>query len=916
MRESTDVGSIYCLPTLTPTRLGHLPTFERVKALKPQLPIDSALPDILSALEQANCLIVVAPPGTGKTTRVAPAIMETTRGRVVLIQPRRIAARAAAYRIASELGATVGQLVGYQVRFDSRVSSSTQLVAVTPGILLRQLQSDPLLTQVDAVLLDEFHERSLEGDLLLGILRQIQQELRPELRLLLMSATLDGHALQASLENPPIVRVKAHTYPVTIHHTAFGNSTTIPNRKSSFGVHGGHRPSTTQRIVEQAILSTRQAAQQAGGDILVFLPGVGEIMQVERGLRIDAEKNDWRVMPLYGDMSADDQDRVLAACDARRIILATNVAETSLTIEGVDAVVDSGWARVQRFDAALGLNRLQLEPICKASADQRAGRAGRTAPGNCFRLWDEATGRSRPDYLDPEILRVDLSGAVLQLLCWGESDIEAFPWLTRPNKMAIEHALSTLKYLGAVADERVTELGQTINRFPVQPRLARLLIEGQRLGIATQASLAAALLSEREVFQRPSGSRVTMTSGGSEHRNDLSIPDLPTNECDICARVWAVQQFEMRGQLDSSLGCLKASATHNVLRVAKQLQRLMQDLLPSSHVVTHAASTSSPEARNPRSQATWSQLPRALLAAFPDRLARRREPARPRGIMVGGRGVKLDSGVAVDKSEFFICLDVDGAHGEALVRRASAVDVEALPIDQISQRDERFFNPTQGSITTRRRTFFLDLMLSEMPVETPTDEETARLLSAAAAERFERLLPAKDKSLHQWLARFRWLAAEMPDAGFPTLQTDELADYLAHWCAGLRRLDELTALPWKNLLESMLDAEQRRLLQREAPDSYTLPSGRTISLQYEIGKPPILAARIQEFFGLTDTPRLARGRVCLLLHLLAPNGRVHQITDDLASFWSRTYPVVRKELRGRYPKHAWPENPSLGAARP
>ena len=863
----------------------------------PVLPIDAHLPAVWAALASSHCAVIVAPPGTGKTTRVAPALLplagldragpqpvgippgclppasDFPSGQVLLVQPRRIAARAAAARIASELQIKLGELVGYQVRFDARISRHTQLVALTPGILLRKLQSDAVLSDVAAVVLDEFHERSLELDLLLGMIRRLQCELRPELRLLIMSATLDQASLQAYLQQPPVIEVAAATFPVRIVHSRF---------ESPAAGRGPAHP--RQKIIDNTVKNVLQASAEWEGDILAFLPGVGEIKRVEALLQPSADKAGWALLPLFGDMSPSDQDAVLAPNPRRKVILATNVAETSLTIDGVRIVIDSGWARVQRLDAAVGLNRLVLEPISKASAAQRAGRAGRTAPGLCLRLWDEVTGRSRADHLEPEVARVDLTGGVLELLCWGEADLEAFPWPTPPTPQALAQALRTLRYLGAVDDAGVTPLGRSMNRLPVHPRVARLLLAGHELRVPRAAALAAACLSEREIFDR--------------HRRGASTEDAPPHdprECDLTAQVIALQALARnprRPATGREHASLNLGAAQHVLRVAQQLANIAAEELGTS--------TDEP---------LEDQLARCLIVAYPDRLARRRSPSDRRGLMAGGRGVQLEATSCVRRSELFICWDADAGGSEARVRQATGVEPQWLPAEFQSVRDERFFHPSSSAVMTRRRHYFLDLLLHETPIETPADEETARLLSRAAAERFERLLPPKDKPLHSLLDRIRWLSEALPDAPLPALRGEPLADTLAHWCLGYRKLDELKQLPWKQLLESLLPPAARKLLDQQAPESLQLPSGRVVWLQYETSKPPVLAARIQEFFGWRETPRLAGGRIPLLLHLLAPNGRVQQITDDLASFWKNTYPTVRKELRGRYPKHAWPEDP-------
>ncbi len=494
--------------------------------LSGNLPIDSALDEIVGAVRVRPAVIVEAPPGAGKTTRVPPALIAVAQDnrRVVLVEPRRIAARAAAARIAAEQGVRLGGLVGYQVRFDRQTSRETRLTAVTPGILLRELQGDGVLSEVDVVILDEFHERSLECDILLGMIRRIQESIRPELKLVIMSATLNTVSIAEYLTNPVVIRVPGQMYPVSIRHARLGSQL------------GNPQQSPTRKIIDSVSEQIPQAAARDDGDVLVFLPGVGEILQTARNIQNHAEKQDWEVLPLYGDLSPQEQDRVLAPSSYRKIILATNVAETSLTIDGVRIVIDSGWARVQRIDPAVGLNVLQLEPISQASAQQRAGRAGRTAPGVCYRLWDEATHRSRPQHTDPEILRIDLAGAALQLMCWGEHDLAQFPWLTAPRDDALASATQVLERLDAIQDGRPTELGKQLVNFPTHPRLARLLLAGHELGIPSAAALAAALLSERDVFDRRSGP------------GRAGAPSQASNaDCDVTERVLAIDEFLRTG---------------------------------------------------------------------------------------------------------------------------------------------------------------------------------------------------------------------------------------------------------------------------------------------------------------------------------------------------------------------------------
>lgn len=831
------------------------------------LPIDEALGEIVAAVAAHSAVIVEAPPGAGKTTRVAPAWMrqlEAGAGRVVLVEPRRIAARAAAARIAYELGVRLGDEVGYQVRFDRQMTKNTRLAVVTPGILLRELQGDGVLSEVSTVILDEFHERSLESDILLGMVRRVQESIRPDLRLIIMSATLNTASIAEYLGDPPVVRVPGRMYPVTIRHA---------------------KPGPRRKIVEAVCEQIPIAAERDPGDMLVFLPGVGEILQTARQLAPLEKKLDWEFMPLYGDLSPQEQDRVLGPSPRRKIILATNVAETSLTIDGVRIVVDSGWARVQRVDAAVGLNVLALEPISQASAEQRAGRAGRTAPGVCWRLWDEVTHRSRPRYTDPEILRVDLSGAALQLMCWGESDIALFPWLTKPSAAALAQAVLLLERLDAVREQRATPLGQQLVTFPTHPRLARLLLAGHQLGVPSAAALAAALLSERDVFDRraqPSRSG-TLPPTRVDHRSD----------CDVTERIRALQEFFNHGRTEFPLGTVRIGAARQVERAAAQLRDVLRSVA----------------GRTDNEQPLERQLSQAMLAAMPDRVAKRREPHQPRGLMVGGRGVKLENSSTVRDAELFVCVDVDAGGTEASVRQASGIEREWLSPEQLREVDERFVHPTQGHVVTRRRVYWFDLLLEETPVPTPLDEETARLLAKSAQQNWHKVFPTNDKSLNSLLGRARWLGHALGDPAWPDLSDAGLQSHLTEWCAGQRDLDAVQSLPWRQLVEQLLTGQQRSLLAREAPETYTLPSGRTVLLSYEADRPPVLAARIQDFFGLADTPRIAQGRVRLVLHLLAPNQRCQQITDDLASFWKNTYAEVRKQLRGRYPKHAWPEDP-------
>ena len=831
------------------------------------LPIDAVLPALVDALRAHPATVLRAPAGAGKTTRVPPALLDAglaPQGRIVMLEPRRIAARTAARRIAHERGVQVGGLVGYQVRFDERVTAATRIVAVTDGILLRWLQDDPFLEGIDAVLFDEFHERRLDSDLALGMVRRVQQTVRPDLKIVVMSATLAAEPIAAYLGNCPVVESIGRLFPVEIQYA--------------------HRPDR-RKLPQQAAAAVEQVLARTTGDVLVFLPGVGEIRGTARELEPLTQRQNLAVMPLYGDLPPEEQDRVLAPCAQRKVVLSTNVAETSITIEGITTVVDLGLARIMRFDPHVGLDRLELTPISRASADQRAGRAGRTQPGTCLRLWDETSHRHRPDFEQPEITRVDLSGAVLQLLSWGETDVAAFPWFESPPPAAIEHALDLLRRLGALDERGVTELGRVMVRLPVQPRLARLIVEGHRLGHPKRAALVAALLSERDPFFRSD-------RGAPQGRRDGPTTAAHTSRSDVVDRLAAFEEYVQHGQKESHLGLINVGAAHAIQRVCEQLVRMLRLEL----------------GRTSESRLTPDEaVMRALLAAYPDRVACRRDIGSAKGLMVGGRGVRLDPRSTVLDSPLFLCVDIDAGDSDAVVRQASAVEREWLPAERLRTVDELFFHPTEKQVVARRRVYFDDLLLEESPTSVPDSDEAARLLFEAARGQWEPVFPSE--AVAEFVTRVRCLAAWIPDLGLPAFDREQLDEVLRDLCRGRRSFAELRQAPWLSALQGKLTYRQLRAVETEAPERIEVPSGNRIRLTYDEGRPPVLAVRIQEIFGLRQTPRVAGGRVKVLLHLLAPNMRPQQVTDDLESFWANTYDVVRKELRRRYPKHAWPEDP-------
>jgi len=821
------------------------------------LPIDAILPDLIARLRDSTSVVLRAPTGAGKTTRVPPAILDAGlagAGQVVLLQPRRLAARAAAARMAAERGVSLGDEVGYQVRFERKSSRATRILAMTDGLFVRMLQEDACLERVGAVVFDEFHERSIHTDLALAMVRRVQEEVRPELKVVVMSATLAAMPVSRYLHDCPTLESEGRLHPVTVNYLRHESQSPLPVAVAA---------------------GVRQVLEQTSGDVLAFLPGVGEIRRTADELTHFAREQDWLLMELYGDMPLEQQQAVLRPAERRKIVLATNVAETSVTIEGITGVVDSGLARVLRLDPAIGLDRLDLTRISKASADQRTGRAGRLAPGFCLRLWTEQQQRGLSEQLSPEIQRVDLAGPALELLAWGEKDLAAFPWFDAPPAFALEHALELLKLLGAIDGNQVTTLGRGMVRLPAHPRVARILLEGRRLGQAKAAALAGALLAERNPFR--------VSCGASAHRSDSDVLD----------RMHALEEFERSGRTETLLGRLDRNAGRFILRARDQLLRLLE--------------TAVVDERETRVSADEAVL-RALLAGFPDRLAKRREGGARRAVLVGGRGVRIADESAVTEAKLFVCVDLEEiGKSDSLARQVSAVEPDWLPEGMLSTAVDVEFDPARERVVAYRRTRWQDLVIDESITNVPVDFDAASVLAQAAADRIDSL--RLDDEAAQLIARIRFLREWMPELDLPLLSEQPLRELLPQLCVGCLSLGDLRKAPVVYAIKSLLTPSQLAALEREAPARLRVPTGSQITLRYEFGQPPVLAVRIQELFGMQQTPQIAGGRVGVLLHLLAPNMRPQQVTSDLASFWANTYSVVRKDLRRRYPKHSWPEDP-------
>ena len=844
-----------------------------MKALRQALPIDETLPELLDAIRAGKNVLLRAPTGAGKTTRVPVAVdsMDSMADSIVMLEPRRIAARAAARRMAEEAGESVGDRFGYSVRFDDKTSKQTRVRVVTGGVFLRQLQDSPFLDGVGVVLFDEFHERSVEADLALAMTRRVQVEAREDLRIVVMSATLETTALRKFLGDPACIESKGRLFPVDIRM--------LPAKEV------GRQNSVDAGTVSRYI---RRAHEESTGDVLAFLPGVAEIRRVSRALDEWASRTQVEVLELFGELAPADQDKVFRRANRRRVVLATNIAETSLTLPGVTAVVDTGLHKSLRYDPGTGLDRLELGPISKSSARQRAGRAGRTAPGVCWRLWTEHDDISRPEANTAEIEHVDLASTALQLAAWGETRIDDFDWLEAPPAAALERSRVLLERLDAIetrTDSRwvATDLGKQLIGLPLHPRVARFLLAADGKRTNTAAATAAALLSERSPFRR---------------QNDPHAhPRVSTHDSDILDELDAIEAFERSGRRDYEVGELSADRARNLLRVRDQIQRLSRTLGRSPTATTNGAADK------------HTEISRALLRAFPDRLAVRRDSDENRAVMVGGNGIRLARECGVRASKLFLCLDVDGGRTDALVRRASAVELDWLSSERLKTTVEYEFNVAEERVEAKKTTRFEDLALDSRPAKTERNPKSSEVLTDAARKMGDRALDTQNPAFASFIARLSNLAQWMPELNLPTFDEQTRNEILSELCVGRISIEELRNAPLLETWKGRLSWEQQEALERYAPEKLEIPSGSHVSLKYEPGRPPVLAARIQELFGLADSPTVAGGRVRVLVHLLAPNMRPQQVTDDLKNFWNTTYADVRKELRQRYPKHDWPEDP-------
>jgi ATP-dependent helicase HrpB len=815
------------------------------------LPIAPLLPQVVASLAATPRLVLEAPPGAGKTTQVPLALRAAPwlTGKVLMLEPRRLAARAAAGFMARQLGEDVGRTVGYRIRHESRVSDATRIEVVTEAILTRLLQDDPGLAGVGAVVFDEFHERNLHADLGLAFALEVQDTLRPDLRLLVMSATLDGARLARHLDAPRLTS-EGRAFPVEIAW--------MPPR--------GSEDWSTQlrRALADALATT-------DGDVLVFLPGKYEIARAARGLAaapLQGGGAHLDVLELHGELSLQAQAAALSPAPAgvRRIVLATNVAESSVTLPGVRAVVDLGLAREPRFDPQSGLSRLETVAITQASATQRAGRAGRTAAGRCWRLWPESLRLEAA--IRPELAQVELTPLALELAAWGGGELR---WLDPPPPGPLAEARERLRMLDAIdAAGRISAHGRALLALGAHPRLAHMIVRAPRGATALACDLAA-LLEARDPLR------------GDARRSD-----------DQRERVAALVRFrrERRAPADADRGALAA-----VEQAAAQLRR-------RARVRDDAPLPDDPHAAG-----------EALALAFPERIARR-DPARPRRYqLASGRGAELFEDSRLAGSAWLVAAELRADPRDSRVLRAAPVD-EAFLRDAFAHRftrDTEFaFDRDARAVLARECERFDAIVLSERSIAPPRDARAAALLAEGVRALGIDALPWTEP-LRQWQARATDLRAWCPELSLPDLSDASLIahldDWLAPYLAGLTRLAQFDPAVLGEALSAQLDHAQRRALDEHAPVALTVPSGSTRRLDYRPGQPPVLAVKLQELFGLADTPRVARGRVPVTLHLLSPAQRPIQVTQDLRGFWERTYPEVRRELQARYPRHPWPTDP-------
>ena len=819
------------------------------------LPIDAVLDDLARTLQRRHAAVLVAPPGAGKTTRVPLALLDEpwAKGKkIIVLEPRRIAARASAERMAQTLGERAGDTVGYRVRFGSKVSRATRIEVVTEGIFSRQILDDPELNGVAAVLFDEFHERSLDADLGLALARDAQTGLREDLRILVMSATLDGARIAKLLDDAPVVASEGRAFPVETRY--LGRKVDAP----------------LERQMADAIATALRADP---GSVLAFLPGAAEIRRTQNFLEERIHDNAIEIVPLFGALDASVQDRAIAPAPkgSRKVVLATSIAETSLTIEGVRIVVDSGMARVPRYEPDIGLTRLETVRASRAAVDQRRGRAGRTEPGICYRLWDEPQTASLAAYTQPEILSADLSSLVLDLAQWGVSDPSGLAFLDSPPAPAWKEAKGLLTELGALdADGRITSEGNSLRALALPPRLARMIVDSARLGAGREAAEIAAILTERGL-------------GGDSVDLDVRL-----------------DQFRRdRSQRASSARSLA--------------QRWAKQVASSERVLSSPSPQGGGERRDAHSPDEELSTGVMLAFAFPDRVAKNR--GNGSFVLANGRGAGVEQTSPLARAPYIAVGELTGTAASGRILLAAPItqeEIEQRFADQIESTEEISFDRGAMGLRARRKRTLHAITLAEAPMTLSPSAGTARILAdGLVAAGLDKL--SWSKALKQWRDRVMFLR-KAEGENWPDLSDDALADQRGAWLVPALydkiSLKEFSAGDLSDALMSLLPWELRARLDREAPTHFEAPTGTQLAIDYEAEQGPTIAVRLQELFGLNTHPSIARGKVPLVLELLSPAQRPVQVTRDLPGFWRGSYAAVRTDLRGRYPRHPWPDDPA------
>jgi ATP-dependent helicase HrpB len=841
-----------------------------------RLPIYEIEREIVARLKTDQRLILSAPTGSGKSTQVPQMLLKhglLRDGQVVVLQPRRLATRLLAARVAQELGVKLGDEVGYQIRFENVTSAKTKIRFVTEGVLLRQMINDPKLPGVSALIFDEFHERHLYGDITLARALDLQEQFRPDLMLAVMSATLNAGELEQYLSPCATLSSAGRTFPVEIEY--------LPHRI------GANGPPVWELAAEEF---SRFVNGGGEGDVLVFMPGGFEISQTIEAIRHTSEAKGYIILPLHGELPPRDQDAAVARYEQPKVVVATNVAETSITIDGVRLVIDSGLARIARYDSNRGINTLLIEKISQANADQRTGRAGRTAPGKCVRLWSRSEHDERAPHEMSEIKRLDLAEVVLTLKAAGVDDLRKFRWLEKPDEISLTHAEELLEDLGAIGhDKKITAIGRKMLTFPLHPRYARMLLAAQEFGCVRQACLVAALTQGRDLLLRNCGKEVESA------REDL-FGEKASSDFWILMRAW---NFAANNQF--RIDACRKLGIHAV--TARQVGPLLEQFL---RIAKDEGLDTQP--REVKDEA----LQKCILIGFSDRVARRLDQGTLRCELVHNRHGVLARESVVQHSPLFVTAEVREIESRdkemnTILSLATAIEAEWLrelfPDDLKSDLHVQF-DAQQKRVLAAELLRFRGLALAAKRIDPPPADAAAKIL-ADEINAGRLLLPNCDHSVEQWLARLNLLCTNCPELQLPNISDEDKKHIVEQLCHGASSYKEIKEREVKPIVMSWLSQSQRDLLDKHAPERLTLPNGRTPKVNYENGKPPFISLRIQEFYDVNQTPKIAMGKIPVTVHILTPGMKPIQVTQDLASFWREHYPKIKSELQRKYPKHLW-----------